>query len=43
MRSKSFELVLKLNFSDGCGCQSAEINIPVDFKVRKGTSSTYCC
>ncbi|KAB1215098.1 NAD-dependent protein deacetylase SRT1 [Morella rubra] len=33
MRSKSFELVLKLNFSDGCGCQSAEINIPVDFKV----------
>ncbi|KAE8125374.1 hypothetical protein FH972_020190 [Carpinus fangiana] len=33
MQTKSFELGLKLNFSDGCGCQSVEINIPIDFKV----------
>ncbi|KAG6689983.1 hypothetical protein I3842_11G200900 [Carya illinoinensis] len=33
MRARSFELVLRLNFSDGCGCQSAEMNVPVDFKV----------
>ncbi|XP_062169613.1 NAD-dependent protein deacetylase SRT1 isoform X2 [Alnus glutinosa] len=33
MRTKSFELVLRLNFGGGCGCQSVEINIPVDFKV----------
>ncbi|KAG6637810.1 NAD-dependent protein deacetylase SRT1 [Carya illinoinensis] len=37
MRARSFELVLRLNFSDGCGCQSAEMNVPVDFKV-----STVC-
>lgn len=41
MQAKSFELVLKVNFIDGCGCQSVEINIPIDFKVRRGTSSTY--
>ncbi|KAK7842277.1 nad-dependent protein deacetylase srt1 [Quercus suber] len=33
MQAKSFELVLKVNFIDGCGCQSVEINIPIDFKV----------
>lgn len=32
-RTKSVELVLKVNFIDGCGCQSAEYNIPIDFKV----------
>lgn len=39
MRTKSFELVLRLNFGDGCGCQSVEINIPVDFKVRRQVCS----
>lgn len=33
LETKAFELVLKLNFSEGCGCPSIEINIPVDFKV----------
>jgi mono-ADP-ribosyltransferase sirtuin 6 len=41
MRTKSFELVLRLNFGDGCGCQSVEINIPVDFKVRSQIYSIY--
>lgn len=41
MRTKSFELVLRLNFSDGCDCQSVEINIPVDFKVRRQICSIY--
>ncbi|KAG4920694.1 hypothetical protein JHK82_049643 [Glycine max] len=31
--NKAFEMVLKLNFSDGCGCSSLEIDVPVDFKV----------
>ncbi|KAK9268720.1 hypothetical protein L1049_000481 [Liquidambar formosana] len=31
--TKEFEMVLKLNFSDGCGCLCTEIKIPVDFKV----------
>ncbi|XP_028781735.1 NAD-dependent protein deacetylase SRT1-like isoform X2 [Neltuma alba] len=31
--SKAFEMVLKLNFSDGCGCSSIEIDVPVDFQV----------
>ncbi|KAI4307862.1 hypothetical protein L6164_030995 [Bauhinia variegata] len=30
---KAFEMVLKLNFSNGCGCSSIEIDVPVDFKV----------
>ncbi|PON94011.1 Sirtuin family [Trema orientale] len=33
VQSKSFEMVLKLNFSEGCGCPSIEMNIPVDFTV----------
>lgn len=32
--NKAFEMVLKLNFGDGCGCSSIEIDVPVDFKVR---------
>nr|XP_016448829.1 PREDICTED: NAD-dependent protein deacetylase SRT1-like [Nicotiana tabacum] len=28
-----FNVKLKLNFSDGCKCSSAEIKIPVDFKI----------
>ncbi|KAF7831269.1 NAD-dependent protein deacetylase SRT1 [Senna tora] len=31
--NKVFEMVLKLNFSDGCGCSSIEIDVPIDFKV----------
>ncbi|KAK4278292.1 hypothetical protein QN277_016157 [Acacia crassicarpa] len=31
--SKAFEMVLKLNFSDGCGCSSVEIDVPVDFQA----------
>nr|XP_025689625.1 NAD-dependent protein deacetylase SRT1 isoform X2 [Arachis hypogaea] len=30
--NKAFEMVLKLNFGDGCGCSSLEIDVPVDFK-----------
>ncbi|XP_031258955.1 NAD-dependent protein deacetylase SRT1-like [Pistacia vera] len=28
-----FDIMLKLNFSDGCGCQCTQITIPFDFKV----------
>ncbi|XP_065862653.1 NAD-dependent protein deacetylase SRT1 [Euphorbia lathyris] len=31
--SEKFEIVLKLNFSDGCGCLCTQINIPFGFKV----------
>ncbi|XP_061365985.1 NAD-dependent protein deacetylase SRT1 [Gastrolobium bilobum] len=31
--NKAFEMVLKLNFGDGCVCSSLEIDVPVDFKV----------
>ncbi|XP_030478610.2 NAD-dependent protein deacetylase SRT1 isoform X1 [Cannabis sativa] len=31
--TKSFEVVLKLNFSEGCGCPYIEMNIPIDFTV----------
>ncbi|XP_031744759.1 uncharacterized protein LOC101212255 isoform X6 [Cucumis sativus] len=33
VKEKSFEMVLRLNFSEGCGSSHAEINVPVDFKV----------
>ncbi|KAJ6754063.1 putative proteinD-DEPENDENT PROTEIN DEACETYLASE SRT1 [Salix purpurea] len=29
----AFEILLKLNFIDGCGCPSIQINVPVNFKV----------
>jgi len=32
--AEAFEILLKLNFSDGCGCPSIQINVPVNFKVR---------
>lgn len=28
-----FNIMMKLNFSDGCKCSSAEIMIPIDFKI----------
>ncbi|KAK4355165.1 hypothetical protein RND71_024136 [Anisodus tanguticus] len=28
-----FNIMMKLNFSDGCKCSSAEIKIPIDFKI----------
>ncbi|KAL5548631.1 hypothetical protein UlMin_003862 [Ulmus minor] len=31
--SKSFEIVMKFNFSEGCGCSSTDISIPIDFNV----------
>lgn len=31
--AEAFEILLKLNFSDGCGCPSIQINVPVNFKV----------
>ncbi|KAK3013168.1 hypothetical protein RJ639_007887 [Escallonia herrerae] len=31
--SNPFNILLKLNFSDGCGCSSSQIKIPVNFKV----------
>lgn len=33
-RTKVFEMVLKINFSNGCGCLCSQINIPFDPKVR---------
>ncbi|KAI4306222.1 hypothetical protein L6164_029515 [Bauhinia variegata] len=30
---KAFEMVLRLNLGDGCGCSSVEIDVPVDFQV----------
>ncbi|GMH05817.1 hypothetical protein Nepgr_007657 [Nepenthes gracilis] len=30
-----FEVVLKINFSDGCECNYAQINIPVNFKISR--------
>ncbi|GAU44333.1 hypothetical protein TSUD_129070 [Trifolium subterraneum] len=35
--NKAFEMVLNLNFGDGCGCSSLEVDVPIDF-----TSSTDC-
>ncbi|XP_019447065.1 PREDICTED: NAD-dependent protein deacetylase SRT1 [Lupinus angustifolius] len=35
--NKAFEMVLKLNFGDGCSCSSLEFDVPVDF-----TASTDC-
>uniref|UniRef100_A0A7N0RE59 NAD-dependent protein deacetylase SRT1 n=2 Tax=Kalanchoe fedtschenkoi TaxID=63787 RepID=A0A7N0RE59_KALFE len=34
---KVFDLVLKLNFSDGCGCPSAQIKVPFGYKVPSST------
>uniref|UniRef100_A0A6N2NA89 protein acetyllysine N-acetyltransferase n=1 Tax=Salix viminalis TaxID=40686 RepID=A0A6N2NA89_SALVM len=31
--AEAFEILLKLNFIDGCGCPSIQINVPVNFKV----------
>ncbi|KAK4275309.1 hypothetical protein QN277_018415 [Acacia crassicarpa] len=31
--NKAFEMVLKISFSEGCGCSSIEIDVLVDFKV----------
>lgn len=42
-KAKSFEMVLRLNFSEGCGSSHVEINIPVDFKVRNWNASIYIC
>ncbi|XP_059666561.1 NAD-dependent protein deacetylase SRT1 [Cornus florida] len=31
--AEPFDILLKLNFSDGCGCSCTRIKIPIDFKV----------
>ncbi|KAJ4725289.1 NAD-dependent protein like [Melia azedarach] len=31
--NEAFDILLKLNFSDGCGCPCTQIDIPFDFKV----------
>ncbi|KAK7289588.1 hypothetical protein RIF29_03336 [Crotalaria pallida] len=31
--NKAFEMVLKLNFGDGCSCLSVEFDVPVDFSA----------
>ncbi|KAK3199990.1 hypothetical protein Dsin_023405 [Dipteronia sinensis] len=31
--NEAFDIMLKLNFSDGCGCLGTQINIPFDFKI----------
>ncbi|KAJ9182523.1 hypothetical protein P3X46_006509 [Hevea brasiliensis] len=36
--TEAFEILLKLNFSDGCGCLCTQINIPFGFKGLNG-----CC
>ncbi|XP_059661261.1 NAD-dependent protein deacetylase SRT1-like isoform X1 [Cornus florida] len=31
LKTRSLKIILKLNFSDGCGCQSTSIEFPVNF------------
>ncbi|XP_010536736.1 PREDICTED: NAD-dependent protein deacetylase SRT1 [Tarenaya hassleriana] len=31
-RSETFEIFLNVNYSDGCGCLSTQVNVPFDFK-----------
>ncbi|KAI6688711.1 hypothetical protein NL676_025539 [Syzygium grande] len=38
-RTKVFEMVLKINFSDGCGCLCSQINIPFDPRVSTDCST----
>ncbi|XP_057949172.1 NAD-dependent protein deacetylase SRT1 isoform X4 [Malania oleifera] len=33
VKTKPLEMVLRLNFSDGCACKCTQIRIPVNFKV----------
>ncbi|GAV68817.1 SIR2 domain-containing protein [Cephalotus follicularis] len=37
--AESFEIMLKLNFSEGCGCPCTEINIPFNFKLQVSSES----
>ncbi|KAF8031718.1 hypothetical protein BT93_D0821 [Corymbia citriodora subsp. variegata] len=38
-RTKVFEMVLKINLSDGCGCLCSQINIPFDPKISTNCSN----
>ncbi|XP_039120334.1 NAD-dependent protein deacetylase SRT1 [Dioscorea cayenensis subsp. rotundata] len=38
-RRRSFKMVVKFNFTDGCGCSSAMIDLPIDFQVKKESFS----
>ncbi|KAM7503783.1 hypothetical protein LguiB_002687 [Lonicera macranthoides] len=33
LKTNPLKIVLKLNFSDGCGCQFTRIEVPIDFQV----------
>ncbi|CAB4278218.1 unnamed protein product [Prunus armeniaca] len=35
LQAKSFEMVMKFNFIDSCGCPSTEIIVPLNFKVSR--------
>lgn len=36
-RTRAFKIGLKINFMEGCGCSSTEINVPFESQVRKGS------
>ncbi|XP_031407124.1 NAD-dependent protein deacetylase SRT1 isoform X2 [Punica granatum] len=38
-RTRAFEIGLKINFMEGCGCSSTNINIPFDSKVSTDSSN----
>ncbi|KAF8409742.1 hypothetical protein HHK36_005821 [Tetracentron sinense] len=40
VRTRPFKMVLKLNFSDGCGCPCTRIEFPVDFEVSADSFSS---
>lgn len=35
--AEPFDVILKVNFSEGCGCASSRIKIPIDFNASKDT------
>lgn len=35
VRTRPFKMLLKLNFSDGCGCQCTTVDFPVNFLAKK--------
>lgn len=37
LKSRPLKMVLKINFSDGCGCQFVSIDFPINFQVNMRT------
>ncbi|CAK9151861.1 unnamed protein product [Ilex paraguariensis] len=35
LKTRPLKMVLKLNFSDGCGCQFTSINFPINFQASR--------